>query len=195
MALKRSDIRAILEAADTSNDEKAKKILDALHAETDALKDQLDETNTKLSAAEKARDEALGGKQSAEKALTDYKTEQAAKATRAGKTEKFKALLKDAGVHEKYIDRVLRLSGDDIDKLELDNDGNVKDAKKQVDSLKAEWSDYVTTTQTKGTNVATPPANAAGKMTKEQIFAIKSPSERQAAIAANADLFTGGGKE
>ena len=40
-----------------------------------------------------------------------------------------------------------------------------------------------------------PPTNAGSKMTKDQIFAIKDAGERQAAIAANADLFTGGGKE
>ena len=42
MALKRADIRTILENTETSNDDKAKAILDALHKETDELKDQLD---------------------------------------------------------------------------------------------------------------------------------------------------------
>lgn len=42
MALKRADIRTILENPETSNDDKAKAILDALHKETDELKDQLD---------------------------------------------------------------------------------------------------------------------------------------------------------
>lgn len=39
MALKRADIRTILENPETSNDDKAKAILDALHKETDELKD------------------------------------------------------------------------------------------------------------------------------------------------------------
>ena len=96
---------------------------------------------------------------------------------------------------DKYADRVVRLSGEDIDKLELDDKGEVKDAKKHTDSLKADWSDFVGTTTTTGAKVDTPPTNTGSKMTKDQIFAIKDAGERQAAIAANADLFTGGGKD
>ena len=94
---------------------------------------------------------------------------------------------------DKYADRVVRLSGEDIDKLELDEKGNVKDAKKHTDSLKADWSDFVGTTTTTGANVDTPPTNTGSKMTKDQIFAIKDSTERQAAIAANIDLFNGTG--
>ena len=51
MALKRADIRKILENTETSNDDKAKAILDALHEETDALRDELDtEKNARVAA-------------------------------------------------------------------------------------------------------------------------------------------------
>ena len=73
--------------------------------------------------------------------------------------------------------------------------GKVKDAKKFMDSQKDVWGDFVATTKTTGAKVDTPPTNTGSKMTKDQIFAIKDAGERQAAIAANADLFTGGGKE
>ena len=53
MALKRADIRTILENPETSNDDKAKAILDALHKETDELKDQLDAEKTARTQAEK----------------------------------------------------------------------------------------------------------------------------------------------
>ena len=79
MALKRADIRTILENPETSNDDKAKTILDALHKETDELKDQLDAEKTARTQAEKDRDAANGGKQAAEKALTDYKAQQTKK--------------------------------------------------------------------------------------------------------------------
>lgn len=62
----------------------------------------------------------------------------------------------------KYADRVVRLSGEDIDKLELDEKGNVKDAKKHTDSLKADWSDFVGTTTTTGAKVDTPPTDSSG---------------------------------
>lgn len=195
MALKRADIRKILENAETSNDDKAKAILDALHEETDALRDELDTEKNARVAAEKERDAANSGKQAAEQSLTDYKAQQTAKDTHTAKEAKFRELLKSAGVLDKYADRVVRLSGEEIDALELDDKGVVKDAKKHTDSLKKDWSDFVATTTTTGAKVDNPPANTGSKMTKDQIFAIKDAGERQAAIAANADLFTGGGKE
>lgn len=195
MALERKDLRAILEDETVDVSGKMKKILDMLHTETDALQNQLDDAKAATAKAEKERDEAHSGKQAAEKALTDYKAQQTQKDTHAAKESKFRELLKTAGVLDKYADRVVRLSGEDIDKLELDEKGNVKDAKKHADSLKADWSDFVGTTTTTGAKVDTPTTNAGSKMTKDQIFAIKDAGERQAAIAANADLFTGGGKE
>ena len=196
MALKRADIRTILENPETSNDDKAKAILDALHKETDELKDQLDAEKTARTQAEKDRDAANGGKQAAEKALTDYKAQQTQKDTRAEKVAAYKQMLKDNGVYEKYFDRVVKMTGADIDALELDENGKAKNAKKFMDDLKDEvWGNFVFNTKTEGAKVDTPPTNTGSKMTKDQIFAIKDADERQAAIAANADLFTGGGKE
>lgn len=196
MALKRADIRTILENPETSNDDKAKAILDALHKETDELKDQLDAEKTARTQAEKDRDAANGGKQAAEKALTDYKAQQTQKDTRAEKVAEYKQLLKDNGVYEKYFDRVVKMTGADIDALELDENGKAKNAKKFMDNLKDEiWGNFVFNTKTEGAKVDTPPTNTGSKMTKDQIFAIKDAGERQAAIAAHADLFTGGGKE
>lgn len=195
MALKRADIRAILENAETSNDDKAKAILDALHKETDDLRDQLDTEKNARVQAEKERDAANSGKEAAEKSLADYKAQQSAKDTHAAKEAKFRELLKTAGVLDKYADRVVRLSGEDIDKLELDEKGNVKDAKKHADSLKNDWSDFVGTTTTTGAKVDTPPTNTGAKMTKDEIINIKDASERQAAIAANPDAFGLAAKE
>ena len=195
MALKRADIRKILENAETSNDDKAKAILDALHEETDALRDELDTEKNARVAAEKERDAANSGKQTAEQALTDYKTQQTKKDAHAAKEAKFREQLKAAGVLEKYFDRIVRLSGEDIDRMELDSKGNVKNADKLAESLKTDWSDYVGSTTTKGAQVDNPPANTGSKMTKEQIINIKDASERQAAIAANPEAFGLAAKE
>ena len=195
MALERKTLRAILEDETTDTSGKLKKILDVLHEETDTLQNQLDEKNAALAKAEKDRDAANGGKEAAEKALTDYKAQQTQKDTHAAKEAKFRELLKTAGVLDKYADRVVRLSGEDIDKLELDDKGDVKDAKKHADSLKADWSDFVGTTTTTGAKVDTPPTNTGSKMTKEQIINIKDASERQAAIAANPEAFGLAAKE
>ena len=195
MALERKTLREILEDETTDTSGKLKKILDVLHKETDTLQNQLDEKDAALAKAEKDRDAANGGKEAAEKALTDYKAQQTKKDTHAAKEAKFRELLKAAGVLDKYADRVVRLSGEDIDKLELDEKGNVKDAKKHTDSLKADWSDFVATTTTTGAKVDTPPTNTGSKMTKEQIINIKDASERQAAIAANPEAFGLAAKE
>lgn len=195
MALERKDLRAILEDETVDVSGKMKKILDMLHTETDALQNQLDAEKSARISAEKERDTANSGKQAAEQALTDYKAQQTKKDTHAAKEAKFREQLKAAGVLEKYFDRIVRLSGEDIDKMELDGKGNVKNADELAESLKTDWSDYVGSTSTKGAKVDTPPTNTGSKMTKDQIFAIKDAGERQAAIAANADLFTGSGKE
>lgn len=195
MALKRADIRKILENVETSNDDKAKAILDALHEETDALRDELDTEKNARVAAEKERDAANSGKQTAEQALTDYKTQQTKKDAHAAKEAKFREQLKAAGVLEKYFDRIVRLSGEDIDKMELDSKGNVKNADKMAESLKTDWSDYVGSISTKGAPVDNPPANTGSKMTKEQIINIKDATERQAAIAANPEAFGLAAKE
>nr|DAF65521.1 MAG TPA: minor structural protein [Caudoviricetes sp.] len=195
MALERKTLREILEDETTDTSGKLKKILDVLHKETDTLQNQLDEKDAALAKAEKERDAANGGKQAAEQALTDYKAQQTQKDTHAAKEAKFRELLKYAGVLDKYADRVVRLSGEDIDKLELDEKGEVKDAKKHADSLKADWIDFVGTTTTTGAKVDTPPTNTGSKMTKEQIINIKDASERQAAIAANPEAFGLAAKE
>lgn len=195
MALERKTLRAILEDETTDTSGKLKKILDVLHEETDTLQNQLDEKDAAIAKVEKERDAANSGKQTAEQALTDYKTQQTAKESRAAKESKFREQLKAAGVLEKYFDRIVRLSGKDIDKMELDSKGNVKNADKLAESLKTDWSDYVGSTTTKGAQVDNPPANTGSKMTKEQIINIKDATERQAAIAANPEAFGLAAKE
>ena len=195
MAFDNKSIRPILENEELSIKDKVNQLQTLHHEIVNGLMDEKDEAIQRAEKAEKAAESAKAEKEAAEKALTDYKAQQTQKDTHAAKEAKFRELLKSAGVLDKYADRVVRLSGEDIDKLELDEKGEVKDAKKHADSLKADWSDFVGTTTTTGAKVDTPPTNTGSKMTKDQIFAIKDAGERQAAIAANADLFTGGGKD
>lgn len=195
MAFDNKSIRPILENEELSIKDKVNQLQTLHHEIVNGLMDEKDEAIQRAEKAEKAAESAKAEKEAAEKSLTDYKAQQTKKDTHAAKEAKFRELLKAAGVLDKYADRVVRLSGEDIDKLELDDKGEVKDAKKHADSLKADWSDFVGTTTTTGAKVDTPPTNTGSKMTKDQIFAIKDAGERQAAIAANADLFTGGGKD
>lgn len=195
MAFDNKSIRPILENEELSIKDKVNQLQTLHHEIVNGLMDEKDEAIQRAEKAEKAAESAKAEKEAAEKSLIDYKAQQSKKDTHAAKEAKFRELLKSAGVLDKYADRVVRLSGEDIDALELDEKGNVKDAKKHTDSLKNDWADFVGTTTTTGAKVDTPPTNTGSKMTKDQIFAIKDAGERQAAIAANADLFTGGGKE
>ena len=193
MAFDNKSIRPILENEELSIKDKVNQLQTLHHEIVNGLMDEKDEAIQRAEKAEKAAESAKAEKEAAEKSLTEYKAQQTQKDTHAAKEAKFRELLKSAGVLDKYADRVVRLSGEDIDKLELDEKGEVKDAKKHADSLKADWSDFVGTTTTTGAKVDTPPTNTGSKMTKDQIFAIKDSTERQAAIAANIDLFNGTG--
>lgn len=120
-----------------------------------------------------------------------YKSEQTKKETRAAKEKAYRELLKQAGVSEKRLDTVLRVS--DVDGVELDDKGAVKGSDKLVEGIKSEWADFITTTSTKGADTASPPANRGGNaMTRDEIFKIKDATARQAAIKENINLFQKG---
>lgn len=183
-------------------DEKIDQIIEA-HTETvDALKESRDsykEDAEKFTALQKELKELRESQKDDSKnpwkvkydALNDeytkYKADEAAKETKRSKEEAYKALLKEVGIADKRIGSVLKVT--DIDKVELDENGKIKDAAQLKSSIKDEWSDFITTEGVKGANTTTPPANTGGKKTKEEIMAIKDTSDRQKAIADNLELF------
>ena len=89
-----------------------------------------------------------------------YKNEQSAKAARAAKEEAYRNLLKTAGVSEKRLASVMKVS--DIDGIELAEDGSVQNAKALTESIKNEWADFIVSETTQGANTNTPPANTPG---------------------------------
>lgn len=90
------------------------------------------------------------------KAFEDYKTAQTAKETRQAKETAYRELLKAAGVSEKRIPAILKVT--DLDGIEMDGD-KIKDADKHTQTVKTEWADFVETVNTNGANTTTPPAN------------------------------------
>jgi hypothetical protein len=80
--------------------------------------------------------------------------------------------------------------------MALDENGKLVDADKLKESIKTEWSAFIQTTGTKGTDVETPPDNHGGAtLTKADIYAKDehgrykmSTAERQKALASNPDL-------
>lgn len=102
--------------------------------------------------------------ESEHKTFEDYKKTVDAEKTTAAKEKAVEAVLKKIGVSEKRLQSVAKLAKADglLDALELNDDGAVKEADKLEKSLKDSYSEYITTTSTKGADTPTPPANSGG---------------------------------
>jgi len=122
------------------------------------------------------------------KEFDDYKADIQNKETAAAKKAALTKVAKDAGLSEAGIAKAVKYS--DLSSFDLDENGDVKDGKALIKSLKEEWPEYIQTTGSKGANTANPPAGG-GKVykSKEEIFSIKDDGERQKAIAENHELF------
>ena len=123
-----------------------------------------------------------------------YKAEVTEKETKAAKEAAYRAILKDANLSEKGIEKAIKYA--EWDKIELGEDGKLKGANDHIKAVREEWAEYVTTTTTTGAKTSTPPANNGGsKLTKAEIYAKDehgryklSTAERQKALAENPEL-------
>lgn len=178
-------------------EEQIDTIIEAHTDVVDALKEERDRYKAdaeKLPAVEKELKElkASGGDFEAKyndlkKQFDDYKSEQSAAAEKAAKEAAYKEMLKEAGVSEKRIASVMRVTN--LTDIQLDKEGKLKDKEKLVENVKAEWADFIDTKSEKGADTPTPPENKGGKLTKEDILKIKDTAERQQKIAENHELF------
>ena len=154
--------------------EKIDEIIDA-HTETvNALKEERNKYKEDAEALPSVQKELDDLKEAAEKnkdnpykaqyddlkkEYDDYKADVEAKETKAKKQTAYRKLLKDAGVNEKRLDAILKVSV--LDNIELEEDGSIKDANKVKVSIKTEWADFIVTEGAKGADVKTPPVNGA----------------------------------
>lgn len=157
-------------------DEKIDQIIEE-HAETvNALKQQRDQYKVdaeKLPGVQKELDDL---KEAAEKdgenpykakyeelqqQFDDYKADVTAKETKAKKTAAYRKLLKDAKVSEKRLDSILKLSP--VDDVELDDNGEIKDAADVKKKIEEEWSDFIVTEETHGADSNNPPGGSGGR--------------------------------
>ena len=171
MALTRKMLKAM-----GIEEEKIEQIIEE-HAETvNALKQQRDQYKVdaeKLPGVQKELDEY---KEAAEKdgenpykakyedlqqQFDDYKADVTAKETKAKKTAAYRKLLKDAKVSEKRLDSILKLSP--VDDIELDDNGEIKDAADVKKKIEEEWSDFIVTEETHGADSNNPPGGSGGR--------------------------------
>lgn len=170
MALTRKSLKAM-----GISDEQIDSIIE-MHTETvDGLKadrdryrtdaEKLPETQKRLTEAEKARrsggDESYKGKYDKLQAEYEkYKLDQAAAAANAAKEAAYRALLKEAGVADKRIDAVLRVT--DFGAVELGDDGKIQDADGVKATIRKDWADFIGSVNTQGANIDNPPAQNGG---------------------------------
>ena len=172
--------------------------VDSLKADRDAYKEdaeklktvqkELDELKAKGDDGWKEKHDKLKGE------FDTYKKDVEAKETHSKKEAAYRAILKDANLSEKGIEKAIKYA--EWDKIELGEDGKLKGASDHIKAAKEEWAEYVTTTTTTGAKTSTPPANSGGaKLTKAEIYARDehgryklSTAERQKALAENPEL-------
>lgn len=104
-----------------------------------------------------------------------FKADQAKKEVHASKEKAYRELLKEAGISEKRLDSILKVSN--VDNIELDDNGAVKDADKLTNSIQTEWADFIVTTTTKGAETATPPANNSARAYTRDTIRRMTPAE------------------
>ena len=117
----------------------------------------------------------------------DYKKGVEAKELKRSKSAAYKQVLKE--LKASHVDSILKASQSELDKIELDEDGKIKDVDKLKESIKKEWADFIVAEGQQGANTATPPANEGEKVSKEDIMKIKDPAARQKAMFENSELF------
>ena len=145
-------LKADIDKHQTANEDAEKKLAKALK-ELDALKADAEKSAEKNPY--KVKYDAL------KEEFSKYKSDIEAQATKASKEEAYTALLKECGVVEKRIKSVLKVA--DIDSIELDENGTIKDVDALKKAIKEEWEDFIPSDETKGASTSTPPANTGGR--------------------------------
>lgn len=137
--------------------------VNAIKAERDDLKlkaDKLDSVEKSLKDTQAELEKIKAGdweaKYNTVKSEYDsFKADTETKAIKSAKETAYKQLLLDTGISEKRVASILKVTN--MDNVELDGDGKIKDAEKFAESIKSEWADFITTPGQKGADVSTPP--------------------------------------
>lgn len=189
MAFTRQTIRNL---AKESGVEIPKEFEDALVSEHITARNAYAEEQVKAELEKQPAAKAENVKDSEEyKALKadfdKYKAEVSAKETKAAKEAAYRAILKDANLSEKGIEKAVKYA--DWDKIELDTDGKIKGANDHIKAVRDEWAEYVTTTTTTGAKTSTPPANNGNSGVTKEDFQKMSYKDRLQIYNENPDLY------
>ena len=192
MALTRKMLKAM-----GIEEEKIEQIIEAHTETTDALKDERNGLKDKADKYDAVKRELDGLKANptddwkekhdkVKKEFDDYKNGITAEKTLASKRTAYKKLIEETGIKgDKLINLIL--NSVDFSKVELDGE-NIKESEKLIETIKTEYAEYIGTKSVEGAKVENP-TKTGGKMTKDEILAIKDGSERRRVMAENAELF------
>lgn len=86
----------------------------------------------------------------------NYKNDVTKAEVRRTKESAYKRLLRDSGIAEKRIDKILKVT--DLEDIVVDNDGKIKDEEGVKKSIEEEWGDFVGVEHKLGASVSNPPS-------------------------------------
>ena len=175
MALTRKMLKAM-----GIDEDKIDQIIDE-HAESvDALKKQRDEAREQAEGTEEIRKQLEDARSELEASRSDgykakydelkgefdgYKADVEAKAAQAEARSLFKAQVEALGITGSRADSIVRAT--DLGAFEV-KDGAYTDPDAVKASIEKEWADFIPKKTTEGAQVAHPPAQSGGAVTKEQ---------------------------
>lgn len=154
-------------------EEQVSAIIEEHTSVTSALKDQVKQFKAdaeKLPDVEKELEELKKDTSASdwEKKFNDEHTafeEYKSKISEKEKSEKiksaYKKLLADCKVGDKHIDSIIRVT--DFSKMTIAEDGTLNDADKLTESIKSDWSGFISTKEIKGADVDNPPGDEGGE--------------------------------
>ena len=201
MALTKAQVREILSAAGVTSEnmsEAVDKIIDGHVTSVNALREDIAKYKAdaeKLPTVQKELDDMKANTNDSWKEKHDklkgefdtYKKDVEAKETHSKKVEAYKAILRDANLSEKGIEKAIKYA--EWDKIELEADGKLKGASDHIKAAKEEWAEYETTTTTTGAKTSNPPANNGKSGVTKEDFQKMSYKDRLQIYNENPDLY------
>lgn len=139
------------------------EVVDALKAQRDEYKEGADKVKALEDKVKQLKETAKTDsewKNKYEKEHADYeayKSQLEAEKETASKNDAYRQLLKEAGISEKRIDAIMKVTK--TDELVV-VDGKLKDSAEISKKIKEEWADFIVTSSTSGAQTTTPPGNA-----------------------------------
>lgn len=182
LGLEDNQISTIIEA----HTETVSGIRKEAESEQGKIQNRVTELEKELASAKSGGDDWEAKYNELEKQFTDFKNDTEAKANKNAKETAYTELLKTAGVSDKRIATILKVT--DMSGITLNKDGTIREADKLSETIKEEWADFIVSTAQNGAGVPTPPAGKT-TMTRAEIMAIKDTAKRQEAIRNNMELF------